>query len=83
MLPLPPSPPTLPSSICFRCRYGPETASIRTALQRYTELKLEDLFPTKPDGRCDVDSSPTTAKVLDDVQDQILGLKPATSVSAG
>jgi hypothetical protein len=56
-------------------RYGPETDSIRKALQRYTELKLEDLFPTKPDGRRDVDS-PTTAKVLDDVQDKILGLRP-------
>jgi hypothetical protein len=56
-------------------RYGPQTDAIRKALQRYTELKLEDLFPSKANGRRDVDS-PTTARVLDDVQDQILGLKP-------
>lgn len=55
-------------------RYGPETDSIRNALQRYTELKFEDLFPTKTNGRRDVDSS-TTAKVLDDVQDHILRLR--------
>ena len=55
-------------------RYGPETDPIRNALQRYTELKFEDLFPTKANGRRDVDSS-TTARVLDDVQDQILRLR--------
>ena len=56
-------------------RYGPQTDPVRKALQRYTELKLEDLFPTKANGRRDVDS-PTSAGVLDDVQDQILALRP-------
>lgn len=56
-------------------RYGPEADPLRKALQRYTELKLEDLFPTAANGRRDV-ANPATAKVLDDVQDRMLALKP-------
>ena len=47
--------------VYFGWRYGPQTDPIRKALQRYTELKLEDLFPAKANGTRDVDS-PTTAR---------------------
>ena len=56
-------------------RYGPEANAIRDALQRYATLKFEDLFPNRPDGKPNVDN-PATAKVLDDVEDLILALRP-------
>jgi hypothetical protein len=56
-------------------RYGPEANAIRDVLQRYTTLKFEDLFPNRSDGKAKVDN-PATAKVLDDVQDLILALRP-------
>jgi hypothetical protein len=57
-------------------RYGPETAPIREILQRFTAMKLEDLFADKSDGKHAVDN-PVTAKVFDEVEDRILALKPA------
>ena len=57
-------------------RYGPETAAIRDILQRFTATKLEDLFADRADGKHNVDS-PATARMLDDVEDRILALKPA------
>jgi len=57
-------------------RYGPETAAIRTALQRYTGASLEDLFSNGGGTKQNVDN-PATAKLLDDVQDRILALTPA------
>lgn len=57
-------------------RYGPEADGARDALRRYTTMKLEDLFPNRQDGKPKVDN-PATVKVLDEVQDLILGLKPA------
>ncbi len=56
-------------------RYGPETAPIRDILQRFTAMKLDDLFADKADGKHKVDN-PTTAKMFDDVEDRILALKP-------
>jgi hypothetical protein len=56
-------------------RYGPETAPIRELLQSFTAKKLDDLFVDKPDGKRKVDN-PETARMLDEVEDRILALKP-------
>ena len=56
-------------------RYGPETAPIRDVLQRFTVMKLDDLFADKADGKRNVDS-PATAGMFDDVEDRILALRP-------
>ena len=56
-------------------RYGPEATPIRELLQRFTAMKLDDLFAGKPDGKHNVDN-PATAKILDEVEDRIVALKP-------
>jgi hypothetical protein len=56
-------------------RYGPETTRARDALQRYAAMKFEDLFPSKPDHRPNIDN-PATRKVLEEAQDLILALRP-------
>ena len=56
-------------------RYGPEAEAARNALQRYTTMKFDDLFSNGAGRKSNVDN-PATLKILDDVQDRILVLKP-------
>jgi hypothetical protein len=57
-------------------RYGPETASIRDSLRRFTAQEIEGLFSDRASGRQNVDS-PEAVRSLENVQDRILALKPA------
>ncbi|MEA2783516.1 MAG: hypothetical protein QOK29_5060 [Rhodospirillaceae bacterium] len=56
-------------------QYGPEADLARDALQRYTAMKLDDMFPEGADRKPHVDN-PATLKMLEHVQDVILALKP-------
>jgi len=57
-------------------RYGPETGSARETLRQYTEVKTADLFPEHPaDVRLD---DPSAYELLQQLEDSILALKPAT-----
>ncbi len=58
-------------------RYGPETGSARETLRQYAELKTADLFPdTRADVRLD---DPSSYELLQQLEDSILALKPATA----
>jgi hypothetical protein len=58
-------------------RYGPETGSAREILRRYAELKTADLFPNNPgDVRL---ADPRTYELLQQLEDSILALKPAST----
>ncbi len=58
-------------------RYGPETGSARETLRSYAELKTADLFP---DNQADVRlSDPKTYHLLQQLEDSILALKPASA----
>jgi hypothetical protein len=58
-------------------RYGPETAQARELLRRYAELKSVDLFPDNPANVRLNDQS--TYAVLQQLEDALLGLKPANA----
>jgi hypothetical protein len=58
-------------------RYGPETGSARETLRQYAEVKTADLFPEHPaDVRLD---DPSAYELLQQLEDSILALKPATA----
>jgi len=58
-------------------RYGPETGSARETLRNYAELKTSDLFP---DNQADVRlSDPETYQLLQQLEDSMLALKPASA----
>src|SRR5262249_36756064 len=58
-------------------RYGPETGSARETLRNYAELKTADLFP---DNHEDLRlSDPETYQLLQQLEDSILALKPASA----
>jgi len=58
-------------------RYGPETGSARETLRQYAESKTADLFPDNP---ADVHLADTrTYELLQQLEDSILTLKPATA----
>jgi hypothetical protein len=58
-------------------RYGPETGLARETLRSYAEQKTADLFPDDPaDVRL---SDPETYQLLQQLEDSILALKPATA----
>ncbi len=58
-------------------RYGPETGSARETLRQYAELKTLDLFPERSaDVRLD---DPRAYELLQQIEDSILALKPATA----
>ena len=54
-------------------RYGPGASSVRAGLRLYARTKLEDLFPTDPRLRPNVDRAATSA-ILNGVEDGILAL---------
>jgi hypothetical protein len=58
-------------------RYGPETGLARETLRQYAELKTADLFPDDPAdfGLAD----PETYQLLQQLEDSILALKPASA----
>src|SRR5262249_9270216 len=58
-------------------RYGPETGLVRETLRQYAEFKTADLFP---DDHADLRlSDPETYQLLQQPEDSILGLKPASA----
>ena len=58
-------------------RYGPETGSARETLRRYAELKTADLFP---DNQANVRlADPRSYELLQQLEDSILALKPASA----
>ena len=58
-------------------RYGPETRLARETLREYAELKTADLFP---DNQADLRlSDPETYGLLQQLEDSILALKPASA----
>ena len=58
-------------------RYGPDAGLARETLRQYAELKTADLFPDNPaDVRL---SDPETYHLLQQFEDSILALKPATA----
>ena len=58
-------------------RYGPETGLARETLRQYAELKTADLFPDDP---ADLGlADPETYKLLQQLEDSILALKPASA----
>jgi len=58
-------------------RYGPETGLARETLRQYAELKTADLFP---DNQADLRlSDPETYGLLQQLEDSILALKPASA----
>jgi len=58
-------------------RYGPETGLARETLRNYAELKTADLFP---DDQAELRlSDPETYQLLQQLEDSILGLKPASA----
>ena len=58
-------------------RYGPETGSARETLRQYAEYKTADLFP---DDHADLRVfDPETYQLLQQLEDSILGLKPANA----
>src|SRR5690349_7979732 len=58
-------------------RFGPETGSARETLRQYAELKRADLFPNN---QVDVRlSDPQTYQLLQQLEDSILALKPASA----
>jgi hypothetical protein len=58
-------------------RYGPETGSTRETLRQYAELKTADLFPdNSEDVRLD---DPRAYELLQQLEDSILALQPATA----
>jgi hypothetical protein len=58
-------------------RYGPETGSARETLRQYADLKTADLFPDNP-GHVDL-ADPRTYELLQQLEDSILALKPAST----
>src|SRR5262249_6917624 len=54
-------------------RYGPESAEARAALRIWAIAKLQQLFPDKSKPAI---SSETTITMLENVQDEVLGLNP-------
>jgi hypothetical protein len=58
-------------------RYGPEAQELRMLLNRYTVAKLRDLFPENAGDAPDLENS-ATASLLEDLQSQILALKPTS-----
>jgi hypothetical protein len=58
-------------------RYGPETGSARETLRQYADLKTADLFPDNP-GHVDL-ADPRTYQLLQQLEDSILALKPAST----
>ena len=58
-------------------RYGPETAHARELLRHYAELKSVDLFPDNPAEVRLNDAS--TYEVLQQLEDELLALKPANA----
>ena len=59
-------------------RYGPETDPARETLRQYAELKTSDLFPDDHPARVDL-VAPLTYKLLQQLEDSLLALKPANS----
>ena len=59
-------------------RYGPETAQARELLRQYAELKTADLFPDDHPAHVDL-VAPSTYKLLQQLEDSLLALKPANS----
>jgi len=58
-------------------RYGPETGLARETLRQYAEFKTADLFPDDP---ADLGlADPETYKLLQQLEDSILALKPASA----
>ena len=58
-------------------RYGPETGLARETLRQYAEFKTTDLFP---DHEADLRlSDPEAYQLLQQLEDSILGLKPASA----
>ena len=58
-------------------RYGPETGLARETLRQYAELKTADLFPDDP---ADLGlADPETYQLLQQLEDSILALKPASA----
>src|SRR5262249_13557555 len=56
-------------------RYGPDTKPARETLRRYAEHKTADMFPDDPaDFRL---GNPATYRLLQQVEDSMLALKPA------
>ena len=60
-------------------RYGPETLDMRAMLRRYAEAKTQDLFPKNPSQGPDLENG-TTLTLLEQLQDKILALTPASPV---
>ena len=58
-------------------RYGPETGLARETLRQYTELKTADLFPDDPADLRLADLE--TYQLLQQLEDSILALKPAST----
>jgi hypothetical protein len=59
-------------------RFGPETQDMRAMLRRYAEAKMQDLFPGPSQGP-DLENV-TTLALLEQLQDKILALTPASPV---
>ena len=57
-------------------RYGPETDPARETLRQYAELKTSDLFPDDHPAHVDL-VAPSTYKLLQQLEDSLLALKPA------
>ncbi|HTR18114.1 MAG TPA: hypothetical protein VMI52_13920 [Acetobacteraceae bacterium] len=56
-------------------RYGPEADAARDALQHYTTMKFDDLFPQEMNKKPSMDN-PASLKTLEQVQDLVSALKP-------
>jgi hypothetical protein len=56
-------------------RFGREADAARDGLQRYAEMKFDDLFPGGTGGKPNVDNS-ATLETMERVQDAILALRP-------
>src|SRR5215469_18450756 len=59
-------------------RYGPETDPARETLRQYAELKTSDLFPDDHPAHVDL-VAPSTYKLLQQLEDSLLALKPSNS----
>lgn len=60
-------------------RFGPETQDMRAMLRRYAEAEMQDLFPKDP-SQDPVLENGTTLALLEQLQDKVLALAPASPV---
>ncbi len=60
-------------------RYGPDTEDIRVLVRQYAAEKLQDLFPRDSPKATNLENA-ATLSVLENVQDKILALTPASDL---